>query len=156
MLEEKILSKYSSIDLLARYKDLSNKFNSKEVLEELDKEKIIEYLKELNCRFSYSSKENFYGLGEQEGNYDFKFNVSLKYGMVEPIIWGKNVCTEEQYGGALIRVTKLMQISSGVEKVERIMYPRYKTEDDLKQILKELYVLYQDFKSIIPEESHPA
>ncbi len=155
MLEEKILNKYSSIDLLARYKDLSERYSSKEVLEELDKEKILEDLKEVNCRFSFNAKEGFFGLSEQQGDYNFKFNVSLKYGMVEPIIWGKNICTEEQYGGALIRVTKLIQISMGVEKVERIMYPRYKTIDDLRQILKDLYSLYQDFKSIIlEEESH--
>lgn len=156
MLEEKILNKYIAIDLFTRYKDLSDRYNSKEVLEELDKDLILEYLKEFNCRFSFSSKEGFYGLSEQNGDYDFKFNVSLKYGMVEPVIWGKNVCSQEQYGGALIRVTKLIQKSLDVEKVERIMYPRYKSVEDLKQIIKELYVLYQDFKTVVQEESHPA
>ncbi len=155
MLEEKILNKYIAIDLFTRYKDLSDRYNSKEVLEELDKDLILEYLKELNCRFSFSSKEGFYGLSEQDGDYDFKFNVSLKYGMVEPVIWGKNVCSQEQYGGALIRVTKLIQKSMDVENVERIMYPRYKSVEDLKQIIKELYVLYQDFKTVVQEKSHP-
>ena len=156
MLEEKILNKYIAIDLLTRYKDLSGRYNSKEVLEEFDKDLILEDLKKLNCRFSFSSKEGFYGLSEQDGDYDFKFNISLKYGTVEPVIWGKYVCSQEQYGGALIRVTKLIQKSMGVETVERIMYPRYKSEEDLKQIVKELYALYQDFKTVLQEESHPA
>ncbi|MBK8746599.1 MAG: hypothetical protein IPM04_01710 [Saprospiraceae bacterium] len=156
MLEEKTLSKYVSINLLERYKSLSEKFNSKEVLEQIDNAQVLERLKEFNSRFTFNQKEGFFGLNEQEGNFDFKFNLSLKYGLVEPVVWGKNVFSEDQYGGALIRVAKLIQVSMGLKTVERIMYPRFNSYDDLTNIIKVLYGIYEDFKEvIISKNSNP-
>ncbi len=149
MLEKKILDKYKAINLLERYKSLSDTFNSKEILEKYDRKQVLTHLKEKNCRFIYNTKEGFFGLKEQEGDYDFIFNISLQYGMVEPIIWGKNVCTNEQFGGVLVRVTKLMQISMGVKKIERIRDPRYASYDDLFRIIEQLFSIYLDFKQVI-------
>lgn len=149
MLDLNIYNKYLAIDLLTRYKSISNTYNSKDVLEAFDKEEFLKFLKKLNCRFSFNPKESFFGLSEQEGNFDFKFNLSLKYGMVEPILWGKNVCTDDQFGGALIRVTKLIQLTSGSNNIEKIMYPRFKSYEDLIKITQELFDLYNDFKRVI-------
>ena len=149
MLEEKILNKYASINLLERYKSLSEAFNSKEVIEHIDQDQVMTFLKGLNCRFSYNKKEDFFGMIDQVDDFDFRFNLSIKYGSVEPIIWGKNVCTEEQFGGVLIRVTKLIQISKGMEPVERIKKPRIGNQEDLEKIIVELYKLYEDFKLVL-------
>ncbi len=76
MLEKKILDKYKAINLLERYKSLSDTFNSKEILEKYDRKQVLTHLKEMNCRFIYNTKEGFFGLKEQEGDYDFRFNIS--------------------------------------------------------------------------------
>lgn len=140
---------YSTIDLFDRYKSLSSRFNSKDVLEEIEKELVLQILKDINSTFFFNQKEGFFGLSEQEGDINFKLNLSLKFGMVEPIIWAKNKSTEEQFGGALLRVTKLIQLAANSEKVERIMYPRYNSYEDLKRIAEQLYGIYYDFKKIV-------
>jgi hypothetical protein len=75
----------------------------------------------------------------------------LKYGVVETIIWAKNLKTNEQYGGPLSRIAKLIQSSNDKGSQIKVPYPRFTTYKDLEKIIKELMSIFYDFKSVVKE-----
>ena len=154
MLSNKVLVKFNSIKLLERYENLSKSFQSEKTLENYDKGLVQKRMNDFGYNFSYNKKEDFFGITEKEGDIEFKINISLKFGIVEPIIWAKNIITDEQYGGALIRVTKLIQMSMQEDNICRIPYPRFSTYEDLNLIIKSIMSLYTDFKLVINEISN--
>lgn len=72
--------------------------------------------------------------------YKFYFHISLKYGMVE-LIWYVDK-GEEFYGGSVWSVMK--KILEGND--EQLMKPEFHTYEELKEILKEAFSMYEDFK----------
>lgn len=146
MISNEVNKIYSSIDLFNRYYLLSNNFNSEDSLEDYDSIEIGEIFYKENCDFRFNKKESFFGLTEEFENYTFKLNFSLKYGVVESIIWGKNDESGDQYGGPISRMVKQIQIAEGVEEIEKVNYPRFSSPSDLRLIIKELYSIYEDFK----------
>lgn len=153
MLKEKELKNYQKIKMFERYCSLSNNFRTNEPFENFDKNKVLKILKKVNDDFKYYIKEGFFGLNEKQEDFDFKFNLSLKYGIVESIIWGRDNLTNEQFGGAVSRTIKLIQMSIEKENIERIVYPKFKDYEELYNIVQELYRLYTDFKMEITNKN---
>lgn len=149
MLSQRVLQKYESIQLLERYKALSDIFQSINSLEDYDTDKVLQMLQVIDENFSYYKTEGFFGLKSLENEMDFRINLSLKYGVVESVIWGKNLVTNEQYGGPISRIIKLIQISKNKEGIVRIPYPCFTSYKDLNQIIKELINIFNDFKLVI-------
>jgi hypothetical protein len=149
MLSKEVLSKYESIRLFERYKSLSDTFQTENTFENYDNDLVLKMFSKIDPNFSYYKKEGFFGLNVLEGDFDFRINLSLKYGVVEPIIWGKNIKTKEQFGGPLSRVTKLIQASKDNENIVKIPYPRFTSYEDLEQIAKELVAIFRDFKLVV-------
>lgn len=155
MITEKARLVYKNISLFDRYKSLSEKFNSENTLENYDRIEVAEIFYNQNCDFKYDKKESFFGLTEEADGFEFKLNVSLKYGVVESILWSKSESSSESYGGPVSRLVKQVQIAEGIKEVERIPYPRFASVSELKDIISEIYSMYKDFKVQIVE-SHPA
>ena len=152
MLSQEVQKKYESIRLFERYKSLSDAFQSENTFEKYDSDKVLQMLQEIEPSFSYDKKEGFFGLKTLEDDFDFRINLSLKYGVVESIIWGKNLITNEQFGGPISRTTKLIQASKNSENIVRIPYPHFTSYEELNQIIKELVALFHDFKLVMKEK----
>lgn len=146
MLSKDIKEKYDTIDLFERFKSLSNAYKTDFPLESYSKDKVLGLFENSSYEFKFDENEAFFTLKSLEDNYEFRFNMVLKYGIVETIFWAKNVKSNEQYGGPLSRLIKLIQKSNDVKDIERIGYPRYSSYDELKKIVIELLEIYEDFK----------
>jgi hypothetical protein len=149
MLTEEVQSKYNSIRLLERYKSLSESFQGENPFEKYDTTLVLKMLHSLGYDFSYNEKESFFSYKILENGFDFRVNLSLKYGVVETIIWAKNLNTSEQYGGPVSRIVKLIQASKDKDNQLKILYPRFSTYEDLEQIVRELMSIFYDFKSVV-------
>lgn len=149
MLSEKVQSKYDSIRLLERYKSLSELFQSENTFEKYDATLVLTMLHSLGYDFNYNENESFFGHKILEDGFDFRINFSLKYGVVETIIWAKNLNTNEQYGGPVSRIVKLIQAKKDKNNHTRIPYPRFSNYDDLEKIVRELMSIFYDFKSVV-------
>lgn len=147
MIEKKILDKYNNIQLLERYKLLSenyctnNGYKQKNDFSELNK-----FISTLNNKFKYNTKESFFGLTEKVENFKFKLTLSLKHGLVETVIWCENICTGNQYGAPISRLVKQIQLSNKIDKIVKIQYPRFSSNEDAKEIIQEVYNIYEDLK----------
>ena len=91
MLSSKIQKKYQSIKLLERYRNLSNTFKSTENLADVNPEKVLGILHELDPGFKFFKSESFFGLTQQSDDFVSKCNFSIKYGVVESIFWVKDL-----------------------------------------------------------------
>jgi hypothetical protein len=128
------------IDFVNRYEKIieSNQFLDNNFL--IDNHKVLELLKELGYIFKYSNNSNFYKLIQREVNFHFQFNMSLKYGNVE-LIWDILRNKDRLYFG-LGGWSSVMDILIG----KRCLMPKYRSYEDLREILKEVFAIYEDFK----------
>lgn len=146
MLPLNILSKYEQIKFLERYERLSGMYQDADCFEDFENDEILKIFKNLELDFSYNKKENFFSKREIINDMDFRLNLSLKYGKVEIIMWGKNTQTNEEFGGPLIRVIKLIKMSYDNNDVIRIPYPCFSNYKEFEEIVHEVILLYNDFK----------
>jgi hypothetical protein len=149
MLSRTIQDAYEGIRLLERYKALSARFQAEKPFEEYDSNKALEILQAIDRRFFRGSKEEFFGLNTLEDGFDLRMNLSLKHGVVESVVWGKNLTTNEQFGGPVSRTARLIQSSWHNDNVARIPYPRFSSYDDLEEIAKEILAILHDLKSAV-------
>jgi hypothetical protein len=139
---------YDSIQLLERYKALSVAFQREKLFEEHNAEVVLGMLNGLGHDFSYNQKESFFGLKILEDEFEFRINISLKFGVVETIIWAKNLNTNQQYGGPISRMTKSIQVTNG-SRQEKIPFPRFSTYADLEEFVRQLMSIFDDFKTAV-------
>lgn len=148
MKKENLISKLNEINILKRYKELSEKYSKKKESITFDEDKFIVFLKYLEPNFNKNKKEKFYGLKEQMDHFEFRFNIDIKFGVVESIIWSKDLNTDNHFGGPLNRIIKQIQKLNN-ETPTTIKYPSYSSNECLKEIILVLYHIYEDFKKII-------
>ncbi len=144
---------YDKINYYHRYKELSTCFNTEEkCLEKTDKKIVLEIFKKLGySNVKYITGESFYQLREDLSGYKFYFHTSLKYGLVE-LIFGKSRTeeerkTEEMIGGVAPEVCKLIEINKSSITEGYIKDPRFRTYEELEEILESAFSLYEDLKS---------
>ena len=149
MLSDGAAEIFKQIDLLGKYAKLSEKYNVVKTMDIPEKEVLQLLLQKLSPKFKFHSKESFFGLTESDGEYQFKFNLGFKHGLVEPVIWGKNLSTKEQVGGAVAYSTMLIKHHSGAKDINMVPYPRFDNYEDAELICRELYDLYKEFKKAL-------
>lgn len=149
MLPEEVVEKFNSINLLERFKVISETFQTDAPLENYSKDSVVQLFEHLDFDFKYDKKGAFFGTKSIESGYDFRFNLVLKYGIVEIIMWAKNIETGEQYGGVFSRLMKSIQKCNGVIEIVKIGYPRFSSYDELEEIVGELMLIYEDFKVVL-------
>ncbi len=144
---------YTNVNYYERYKKLSSDYNTEEVrLEKTDKKVVLEIFKKLGySNVKYITSESFYQLREDFSGYKFYFHTSLKYGLVE-LIFGKSRTeeerkTEEMIGGVASEVCKLIEINKSSITEGYIKKPRFRTYEELEEILESAFSLYEDLKS---------
>ena len=148
MISKKELEIFEKINLYKRHHTLSVQNNYESTFENYSNEKVIEIVKELGYTAKYRKKENFFQIIETTNKLKFYFHFSLKYGMVEVIIFWEYENNKDLSGGGLLSVVcKLIEIAKNEEKEGYIKDARFRNYEDLKNILREYFLIYEDLKT---------
>ena len=147
-LSKKELEIFEKIHLYERHSNISNQYRFEETFENYSNEKVIEIVKELGYSAKYKKKENFFQIIETINEMRFYFHFSLKYGMVEVIIFWEYENNKDLSGGGLLSVVcKLIEIAKNEEKEGYIKDACFRNYEDLKNILREYFLIYEDLKT---------
>ena len=152
---KKELEIFEKINLYERHSNISNQYRFKETFENYSNEKVIEIVKELGYSAKYKKKENFFQIIETINEMRFYFHFSLKYGLVEIIMYWECINNKEKWGGGTFAgICKKIEIAKNEEKEGYIKKARFRNYEDLKNILREYFLIYEDLKiSLIYEKS---
>ena len=147
-LSKKELEIFEKINLYERHSNISNQYRFEETFENYSNDEVIKIVKELGYTAKYRKKENFFQIIETTNKLKFYFHFSLKYGMVEVIIFWEYENNKDLSGGGLLSVVcKLIEISKNEEKEGYIKKARFRNYEDLKNILREYFLIYEDLKT---------
>ena len=139
---KKVLEK---IDFVERYLSLCTKHSDRENnIKDKSLKEIGELLNNINVSFSFSKKECFFKIKEKIVAYDFQFNIIPYTGALQ-FVWD-------------IKVNKIrLKLGWGmweniVEEIESIDFeikprPYYSNYEELEEILREAFAIYEDFKT---------
>ena len=154
-LSKKELEIFEKINLYDRYRDINNLYRFEETFENYSNEKVIEIVKELGYSAKYKKKENFFQIIETINEMRFYFHFSLKYGLVEIIMYWECINNKDKWGGGTFAgICKKIEIAKNEEKEGYIKKARFRNYEDLKNILREYFLIYEDLKiSLIYEKS---
>ena len=154
-LSKKEFEIFEKINLYERYSNISNQYRFEETFENYSNEKVIEIVKELGYSAKYKKKENFFQIIETINEMRFYFHFSLKYGLVEIIMYWECINNKDKWGGGTFAgICKKIEIAKNEEKEGYIKKARFRNYEDLKNILREYFLIYEDLKiSLIYEKS---
>lgn len=141
-LKPEVKASLGKIDFVNRYRELYMKytFGSNERFKTYDNNLVIDIFNDLGYSVSFDKKENFFKFVEDCSSYKFQINISMKVGHTE-IIWAVWKNGELQMGVPWILLKSLMGNTD-----QNIKYPIFRDYQDLKIILKESFLMYEDFK----------
>ena len=147
-LSKKELEIFEKINLYERHSNISNQYRFEETFENYSNEKVIEIVKELGYSAKYKKKENFFQIIETINEMRFYFHFSLKYGLVEIIMYWECINNKDKWGGGTFAgICKKIEIAKNEEKEGYIKDARFRNYEDLKNILREYFLIYEDFKT---------
>ena len=146
-LSKKDLEIYEKINLYKRHYTLSVQNNYENTFENYSNEKVIEIVKELGYSAKYRKKEKFFQIIETINEMKFYFHFSLEYGMVEIIMGMMNKNKKNIIGGLVSNICKKIEIVKNEEKEGYIKDACFRNYEDLKNILREYFLIYEDFKT---------
>ena len=147
-LSKKELEIFEKINLYERHSNISNQYRFEETFENYSNEKVIEIVKKLGYSAKYKKKENFFQIIETINEMRFYFHFSLKYGLVEIIIYWECINNKDKWGGGTFAgICKKIEIAKNEEKEGYIKDARFRNYEDLKNILREYFLIYEDLKT---------
>lgn len=148
-LNSKIKEALTKIDFVKRYEEVSNKFNAERTpsnnrLVYIDGEEVMEIIQKLGYSPSFDSKEKFYKISEERiGKYTLGVHIILQGGTVD-LVW---VVAED--GELLLGAPWGTYARRLIDSSYRIKKPIFGTYEDLEQILKITFKMYEDFKDVL-------
>ena len=151
-LHPKIKEALIKMDFLNRYEELSKFYNSERTPSEnrliyIDGEEVLEMIAENGYVPQFDNKEKFYEIAEEQmDKYIFSVHVILQAGMVD-IVWIVKEAEELILGAPWGTYSRRL-----VDSSYRIKKPIFGTYEDLEDILKITFTMYEDFKKILVEE----
>ena len=147
-LSKKDLEIYEKINLYDRYRDINNLYRFEETFENYSNDEVIKIVKELGYTAKYRKKENFFQIIETTNKLKFYFHFSLKYGLVEVIMYWECINDKDKWGGGTFAgICKKIEIAKNEEKEGYIKDARFRNYEDLKNILREYFLIYEDLKT---------
>ena len=147
-LSKKELEIFEKINLYERYNNISNLYRYEDKLKDYSNDEAIKIVEELGYSAKYRKKEKFFQIIETINEMKFYFHFSLEYGMVEVIIFWEYENNKDLSGGGLLSVVcKLIEIAKNEEKEGYIKKARFRNYEDLKNILREYFLIYEDLKT---------
>ena len=136
------------IDFINRYEALSNKFTAQNVpsserLVSIDGEEVMEMISKLGYYPIFDAKEKFYKIKLEEiDRFTFGVHIILQCGMAD-LVW---VVKEND---ELILGAPWGTYSRRLGADYRIKKPVFKDYDELEEIIKTSFEMYEDFKKVI-------
>ena len=146
-LSKKDLEIFEKINLYERHSNISNQYRYEDKLKDYSNDKTIEIVKELGYSAKYRKKEKFFQIIETIDGIKFYFHFSLEYGMVEIIMGMMNKNKKHIIGGAFSWLCKKIKVTENEEIKDNVKYARFRNYEDLKNILREYFLIYEDFKT---------
>ena len=146
-LSKKELEIFEKINLYERHSNISNQYRYEDKLKDYSNDKTIEIVKELGYSAKYRKKEKFFQIIETINEMKFYFHFSLEYGMVEIIMGMMNKNKKHIIGGAFSWLCKKIKVTENEEIKDNVKYARFRNYEDLKNILREYFLIYEDFKT---------
>ena len=147
MISKKELEIFEKIHLYDRYSYISNQYRYEDKLKDYSNDKTIEIVKELGYSAKYRKREKFFQIIETINEMKFYFHFSLEYGMVEIIMGMMNKNKKHIIGGAFSWLCKKIKVTENEEIKDNVKYARFRNYEDLKNILREYFLIYEDFKT---------
>ena len=118
----------------------------------------IDFVKKIMESFGYKvryfKRENFFQVSEKKGDYEFFFNIALEYGRAE-LIW--SILHNKKYLEGITGLDVWTGIYRTLKKCRREdapSYPHYQDYNEVEDILKECFALWEDFKREFLEKYH--
>jgi hypothetical protein len=148
-LDSKIKEALTKLDFVGRYRTLSDNFNSERIplnnrLIYIDGEEIMEMIRKLGYSPQFDTKEKFYKIREEQvENYTIGMHVILRDGMVD-LVW-----VVKENGKLLLGAPWGTYSRRLVDSSCRIKKPVFGSYEDLDEILKTAFSMYEDFKKIL-------
>ena len=146
-LSKKELEIFEKINLYERHSNISNQYRYEDKLKDYSNDKTIEIVKELGYSAKYRKKEKFFQIIETINEMKFYFHFSLEYGMVEIIMGMMNKNKKHIIGGAFSWLCKKIKVTENEEIKDNVKYARFRNYEDLKNILREYFLIYEDLKT---------
>ena len=147
-LSKKELEIFEKINLYEKHSNISNQYRYEDKLKDYSNDKTIEIVKELGYSAKYRKKEKFFQIIETIDGIKFYFHFSLKYGLVEVIMYWECINDKDKWGGGTFAgICKKIEIAKNEEKEGYIKKARFRNYEDLKNILREYFLIYEDFKT---------
>ena len=147
-LSKKELEIFEKINLYDRYRDINNLYRFEETFENYSNDEVIKIVKELGYSAKYRKKEKFFQIIETTNKLKFYFHFSLKYGLVEIIMYWECINNKDIWGGGTFAgICKKIEIAKNEEKEGYIKKARFRNYEDLKNILREYFLIYEDLKT---------
>ena len=147
-LSKKELEIFEKINLYERHSNISNQYRFEDKLKDYSNDKTIEIVKELGYSAKYRKKEKFFQIIETIDGIKFYFHFSLKYGLVEVIMYWECINNKDKWGGGTFAgICKKIEIAKNEEKEGYIKDARFRNYEDLKNILREYFLIYEDLKT---------
>ena len=146
MISKKELEIFEKINLYERHSNISNQYRFEDKLKDYSNDKTIEIVKELGYSAKYRKKEKFFQIIETINEMKFYFHFSLEYGMVEIIMGMMDKNKKNIIGGLVPNICKKIEIVKN-EKKGDIKKARFRNYEDLKNILREYFLIYEDLKT---------
>ena len=146
-LSKKELEIFEKINLYERYSYISNQYRFEDKLKDYSNDEAIKTVEELGYSAKYRKKEKFFQIIETINEMKFYFHFSLEYGMVEIIMGMMNKNKKHIIGGAFSWLCKKIKVTKNEEIKDNVKYARFRNYEDLKNILREYFLIYEDFKT---------
>ena len=147
-LSKKELEIFEKINLYEKHSNISNQYRYEDKLKDYSNDKTIEIVKELGYSAKYRKKEKFFQIIETIDGIKFYFHFSLKYGLVEVIMYWECINNKDKWGGGTFAgICKKIEIAKNEEKEGYIKDARFRNYEDLKNILREYFLIYEDLKT---------
>ena len=146
-LSKKELEIFEKINLYERHSNISNQYRYEDKLKDYSNDKTIEIVKELGYTAKYRKKENFFQIIETINEMRFYFHFSLKYGLVEIIMGMMDKNKKNIIGGLVPNICKKIEIVKNEEKKGDIKKARFRNYEDLQNIIREYFLIYEDLKT---------
>lgn len=131
-------------NLYERYLKLSEEYQFSETFDSYDNNKIKEIYEKSGYRPHYNKKEDFFGIEEILKELKFNLNIKFKYGNVE--IHMISIHSNIGVGHVFSLICKYYEMAKGIEREGYIKDPKFRTYEELEEILKEVFAMYEDFK----------
>ena len=138
---------FDKIHFTERFAEISKRFPSEpenERLEILDFDLTKEILESFGYKVRYFRGEDFFRISEKREGYDFFFHVVFRWGRAE-LVWA--VFQQKQL---VLDVSDTWTIAyrklTGCKWEDTPRYPCFHDYDEMEEMLKECFELWEDFK----------